>query len=87
VELLPVILEPEDALKAGATLLNPEIAGQKEPNLFKDQTNIGDVERASRRPTSHKFCACETDGATAEGGCTAVRWREDVDIGLTPRLI
>ncbi len=82
-EELPLILEPEDALKEGAPIVNPEV--KKTSNLLKDQTlDVGDVEEGFKEADQvieFPFRMQETNGATAEGGACVVRWRgEYVDI-------
>jgi CO/xanthine dehydrogenase Mo-binding subunit len=76
-EVLPVTLEPEDALKEGATIMDPDI--KKTSNSLKDQTvNVGDVEagfKEADQVIDFSFRMQETNGATAEGGCTVARWR------------
>jgi CO/xanthine dehydrogenase Mo-binding subunit len=78
-EELPVILEPEDALKTAAVIVNPEI--KKDSNQLKDQTlNVGDVEagfKEADQVIEWSLKMQETNGATAEGGCTVARWSGD----------
>jgi xanthine dehydrogenase molybdenum-binding subunit len=80
-ELLPVILDPEEALKPDAQLLHPELNAKN--NIWKDVVilNVGDVEKGFA-DSDHviEFSEYKKDDdvwAGVEPGCMVARWIGD----------
>jgi CO/xanthine dehydrogenase Mo-binding subunit len=78
-EQLPIILDPEEAMKPGAPLLHPEL--NSESNIFKDVVilNQGDIEKgfASSDNVIEFFQRKIEDDvwATPEPGCMVAYWK------------